>query len=565
MPNFFKELLTHDSFPIASAADVPFGEHLSNLFFNPLSDNEDFPVHGPNVIRLTRAFIRGHYDEPGFLSGPEDERAESKIALQQGIAKVQDVMQIGNHEQLKRTEEFLRVAALFHDIGKTIRRANHPQIGANLLRSFDPIQREMLVDALEDQRGERGSGSNRFSRICSIVQHHDKYGVVSTGEGALPIFSDILYFSSDKNSLPGVLKNVTQVMLLNLADIAAVNRIQDSSKRRLSIKLAFRVGELRGVANTKQLNDVFKKGFEEQAINLEKDAAKEENQGISQKLRAEIVEIRDEAFALAATERFRAEYHAETHCMVKLREICCEEGSCLGLRLRKIRDVFADWWEVVQAIKSDAVSGNRGQLKLRLLELEQNPARAIIRILRLLQEAAEATMHDPFDPNPLGEFLRPTSVETVLVGTLGAHQFQTFCKNFAAVAKLDYGLAFFQAVMCAVIRKDLKVKKDERGGWARLSSREAEVLKSLDPKTIGELAENVTLAFVKVLECLVTRYTGVLERVDSQPRRFGFQLRDLTRDERIRQKIVELLCDRPTTEPAALTWIADEVTIWSMD
>src|SRR5688572_14934037 len=118
MKNYFKELLTKDAFPISTPNEVPFGEHLSKLFFNPLQDNEDFPVHGPNVIRLTRALIRSDYAEFGLLSGPDEERAESKIALQKGIARVHEVMQIENNEQLKRTEEFLRVAALYHDIGK---------------------------------------------------------------------------------------------------------------------------------------------------------------------------------------------------------------------------------------------------------------------------------------------------------------------------------------------------------------------------------------------------------------------------------------------------------------
>jgi hypothetical protein len=351
-------------------------------------------------------------------------------------------------------------------------------------------------------------------------------------------------------------------MLLNLADIAAVNRVSELSKRRLSIKVAFRIGELRGIANEKQLNDLIKKELEERAAELAKNVAKGTHGEIADR-KAEAAKLREESAAFKAAEEFRQEYTDEDFCLTRIHQLSTESTSCLGLRLRKIKDVFADWWELVQAVKSEGVSGNRGQLKLRLLELEQNPARAILRILRLLQESAEATMHDPFDPNPLAEFLRPTSVETVLVGTLGAHQFQTFCRNFASVAKLDYGLAFFQAITCAIVRKDLKHAKP--GAWSRLNAEESEALKKLPTKTISDLAEDVTLGFVKVLESLVSRYMEVLECVGSHPRRFGFQLRDLTRDERIREKIVDLLCGKPTTEPAALTWIADEVTIWSMD
>ena len=531
----FKDFLSQGFFPKPVTDSIPFGEQLNHLFFNPLGDNLDFPVHGPNVVRLSHALILGKVDEPGLLSGTRDECDQSEITLQTVLNKVRDEMEVQDRSLLLKTVDFLEIAALYHDVGKTIRRANHPQIGANLLRNFDPNQRELLVDALEEKSkdAKHGAGSNRFSRICSIVQHHDKFGVVSTGEGALPIFSDILYFASDKRLLPGILKNVTQVMLLNLADIAAVNRIQDDSQKLLALRLALRVGEIRGVTSEARMVTSFSE------------------------------ELKDDEKAKASAKQFREDYATEERAIAKLSEICKQPSSCLGLRLRKIQNVFEDWKELIQAIKSESVQGNRGQLKLRLLYIEENPARAITRILRLLHEAAEGTMHDPFEPNPIAKFLRPTSVETVLVGTLGAHQFQTFCKHFASVAKLDYGLDFFKAVLCACIRKEVKATKI--GVWSRLTSDEAELLKNLPEKQVGDLAENAILSFVKVLECLVNRYTEVLDCNGTQPRRFGFQLRDLTRDTKIREKIVELLCGKPTTEPAGLTWIADEVTIWSMD
>ncbi|MCG8406951.1 MAG: HD domain-containing protein, partial [Phycisphaerales bacterium] len=129
-----------------------------------------------------------------------------------------------NNEKVKVTE-LLTFAALYHDLGKHIRRANHPQIGANLIRNYDQDQQQALVESLRysDDSLYSDSKHNRFALITSIVQHHDKFGVVSTGEGGLPIFSDILYFTSDQTSKSGIRKNITSVMLLNLADISAVN------------------------------------------------------------------------------------------------------------------------------------------------------------------------------------------------------------------------------------------------------------------------------------------------------------------------------------------------------
>ena len=256
----FTDIFCKNYFPKDASHKIPFGEQLNQLFFNPLGDNEDFPVHGPNVVRLARSLIQGN-QEPGLLSGNDDEVQQSQITIQQLLAKVRDELKIQKAGDWLKTAEFLKWAAIYHDIGKTIRRPNHPQIGANLLRNFDPSERQALVDALQDTEvtHQLSSGSNRFSRICSIVQHHDKFGVVSTGEGALPIFSDILYFSSDKNSLDGILKNVTQVMLLNLADAAAVNRVQETSKKYLSIRLALRMGEFRKLTSEERLFASFKK------------------------------------------------------------------------------------------------------------------------------------------------------------------------------------------------------------------------------------------------------------------------------------------------------------------
>ena len=47
-------------------------------------------------------------------------------------------------------------------------------------------------------------------------------------------------------------------------------------------------------------------------------------------------------------------------------------------------------------------------------------------------------------------------------------------------------------------------------------------------------------------------------------RRFGFQMRGLTLDAAVRDAIVNLLCIQENKEHVALTWIADEVPLWSM-
>ena len=64
----------------------------------------------------------------------------------------------------------------------------------------------------------------------------------------------------------------------------------------------------------------------------------------------------------------------------------------------------------------------------------------------------------------------------------------------------------------------------------------------MDQKRIAETTGKITILFIKVLASLISRYSGVIGQVSVNPRRFGFQLRDLTLDMKIRSAILDLLC-----------------------
>lgn len=502
-------LFSHQYFP--NADGIPFGDYLNRLFFDPRDDNLDFIIHGPNVVRLTKALVGNKLQaENGLLAGTEDEKRRTSNTYFKYFAPIYHALELGDPDQkkLEKAELFMGAAAMFHDIGKTIRRANHPQIGANLLRNFDQEQSNLLVKALQydGEPDELQSKYHRFSLICSTTQHHDKFGVVSTGEGALPVFSDILYFTSNEKVLEGIVKNVTSVMLLNLGDIAAVvPGTLGKEDRDEALRVAREISKCRSQQETSQQDELLE----------------------------------------------------------HLTSIIEKPSCCLGLKPSKVQDVLSDWGILVESIQASEVKGNRGRLKRRLLYLEQNPARTIQRILRLLIEATETC-----NAHPLTGYLSPTSVESVLVGALGSHQFQYFCQQFASAVKLDYALNFFKAIVCACARKvfhRLGVRPMEQGSWNSLSQEEAKMLEDLGRHDLQSIVNHVTALFVKVLHGIVTRYTGVLEAGGLDARRFGFQLRDLTTDTKIREAIIDLLCVQESKDHVALTWIADEVTIWSMD
>ena len=344
---FVKTFLTAKYFP---AFGVPFGDLLNGVFFTPVADNQDYLIHGPNVIRLTRALVDGNLDAPGLIkatNAADDVKAAYLAYFPAVMEALEAKLEPRGFDRRERVRELLMVAALYHDIGKSIRRANHPQIGANLIRNFDETQRKLLVDglALLTESPSSDSKDNRFSLISSIIQHHDKFGVVSTGEGALPIFSDILYFSSNPDALAGIKKNVTSVMLMNLADIAAVN-VAPAQLRRDAAELARAVARIRSA------------------------------------------EAGSAAAAVGQTIAIGGDGTSEQEALEALGAIVEKDACCLGLSPDKIANVLSDWKILVDAIEDTQVRGNRVALKSQLLQVERNPARTIRRILRLLHEAS---------------------------------------------------------------------------------------------------------------------------------------------------------------------------------
>jgi len=482
--SFRTDFLVHSYLPDA-IDNIPFGQILNDLFFDPIKENQDFPIHGPNAIRFIEVLISG---EEELINTPGLVR-DADVGVDEIYGSCFDEIKRGlgadSLKEKKKVSDLLKIALLFHDIGKFIRRSNHPPIGANLVRNYNEEQRQRLVDALVYEHDERDAKHNRFSLITSIIQHHDKFGVVSTGEGALPLFSDILYFTSDASAIQGIQKNITSVMLSNVSDIASVCTAPQH--------------------------------------------------------------LRDKAYEIAkAIRHVRSGRQPDDKALVEeLLCICKEPGVSLGLDSAKLSKVIDDWRIVMNMVEHEDVQGDRVKLKKHLLDIERNPARAIKRVLRLLQECSATSNCDPLIDT---RFMSSTSVESILVGTLGAHQFQTFCELLATVAKLDYGLNFFKAIICACVRKeihkDYAMALNIENGWNcyELNDKEKELLSSMRDNERAALISKITTLFVRTLEGLLNRYIGVLGYLSSDPRRFGFQMRPLTSDEKIRDTIINLLC-----------------------
>ena len=539
-PEELTNIFSLEIFP-KHASFVPFGNMLESLFFGEY--DEGYPVHGPNVVRFTKALLDDN-SVPGLYKIEAGDDNPQHIfsdiyykKIMRRLTEIPDHKQSAIIDQAKKEsiKNLLYIAALYHDIGKCIKSPKHPEIGANLIRNFDEKERLKLVIFLGFGENKEliENRQNRFSLLTSIINHHDKFGVVSTGEGGMPIFSNILYFTSSEKDIEPIKKNVTAVMLANLADIAAVITQRKHPQILKAYNKATELREIRTRAATQKISN--------------------------------------------------SDIHLEQNILEELKKICEDEELSLGLSGRKVKKVLQDWEDLIGAI--DDAKGDRLKLKIELLNRERNPTRTIERVFRLVEESiitAEA-------PNLISnDELSKALIESTLINILGNYQFESFCEKLATVVKLDYGLKFFQSIVCASIRKeiyrgsDLRIDrkemeylrkhhqaflKDNKSDLepSRLHAEERNKLNMLSSGTKSALIRRISTITVKVLVAIISRYSGIFDLNIQSGHRFGIQMGDLSKDRQIWRSIVEQLCLQEDKESFALSWMIDEVTIWPFD
>jgi len=221
---FYK--LSDDPLDVIPGDSIPFKEELLDIF-NKQRTNEKgkedkiLSLHASYTIKFAESLLKMRLKD--ILKDKGDEGIFLEL-YNKILAVFKDVRLVDDDA------EFFKISALFHDIGKHIEVDNHPQIGLYLVRDFYPDKRKRLAQEL---------GTEYFALLCSVIQHHDKFGVVSTGEASLPIFADVPYLASNSGTIPGVKKNLAFVCLCNLIDIASsipVNSIEPIKLKAVKIK-----------------------------------------------------------------------------------------------------------------------------------------------------------------------------------------------------------------------------------------------------------------------------------------------------------------------------------------
>lgn len=336
---------------------------------------------------------------------PEDRIRKSKektyMKMNKIFKKAIEVLELTTVKEKQKFRNSLLLVSLYHDIGKAISRSLHPQLGANIINNLDRDERNKLVKEI---------GYEKFKLIALAVEHHDKFGNLSTGEASLTILSSVLFYKrfedendSDEDEKKIEEKNeklkikysnqiITTIMLLNMLDMASISPLSSKKDRD-------------------EVNENFKKLY-----------------GITD------LDSSDEALGMLKYNK----------------EILRKTDNFLGISYENLVDYHKDWLVLLKKI--DQVKGVRKKLSNILIDTEQYPERTISRIRRLLRASAKQA-----GAYKLLKYYTNSFIEEILVGILGS-DFIRFCDEFAHVGKLGYSLKFFIGLTKGMVRKKIGEK-----------------------------------------------------------------------------------------------------------
>ncbi len=187
---------------------LPFSGYLKKLW-----EKKDNYKHNMNVINSMNTLLSGHAHK--IIKGEVNN--DQKHMLNKALVDIHN--EVGWDENF---EALLRIAALYHDIGKYIIKERHPIIGWYLIQFLDQKERENLGNLLVDQESIR--------LLLTILRDHDLFGVLSTGEASFPI---LLRSASPTESIETQLRIISALLLCNISDIAGTFAIDGETIEKL--------------------------------------------------------------------------------------------------------------------------------------------------------------------------------------------------------------------------------------------------------------------------------------------------------------------------------------------
>lgn len=219
--NNFEAVFAGNAVPdSATLSALPYGEQLVALFYPPQTPARPGDPKGASHLQAVMQNMDLLLSEQPtdilvdraspHCSGELDTFEMSYHQIWHGVAKDAPTTALFPPADHRAIQTFLRVAALYHDIGKFVNTDRHPTIGWYLVSSMYPDERAKLQLLLT---------RTEFRTLLTIIRDHDKFGVLSSGEASLPLLASITNLMQEEVKIQE--QRLTALMLVSLADMSA--------------------------------------------------------------------------------------------------------------------------------------------------------------------------------------------------------------------------------------------------------------------------------------------------------------------------------------------------------
>jgi hypothetical protein len=199
---------------------LPYGEQLTTLFYPPgVKSRHSDPKGADHLHQVMEKIDLLLTDRPGaILTDQAQPHCTAELAffemsfsqIWHGIGQDAPATALFPPAEHPTIKIFLRVAALYHDIGKYVNTDRHPTIGWYLVSSMYPDERAKLQTLLT---------RTELRTLLTIIRDHDKFGVLSSGEASLPLLASTTNLMQEEVKIQE--QRLTALMLVSLADMSA--------------------------------------------------------------------------------------------------------------------------------------------------------------------------------------------------------------------------------------------------------------------------------------------------------------------------------------------------------
>ncbi len=198
-----------DNFPTEEELGFfPFSEQLIDLAYS-----EEYRDHNDHVKKVVVEANRIILNTPSSIVTPEPDQN-----LIRELNALFNLLHVWASNKGIDRNFLIQMGAIYHDIGKWIVKERHPVEGFYLLQYLYHEERESLIQLLEGDRLDGKKDEKAYNMLLNIIRDHDKFGIISTGEGSLAVLIDLL--NPAKKDVEFYKVAFVSLLMINLADIS---------------------------------------------------------------------------------------------------------------------------------------------------------------------------------------------------------------------------------------------------------------------------------------------------------------------------------------------------------